>query len=112
VSEAFDQCFARFGARAWAYHAHDTYGLGIATALAAYDAGVRVFDASFGGLGGCPFAPGATGNVATEDVVFLFEKSRIRTGIELPRLLDVAVMAEDIEGATVLLNLCPGVRAS
>lgn len=74
----------------WAFHAHDTYGLGVANVLAAYDAGVRVFDASFAGLGGCPFAPGATGNVATEDVVWTFEQMGVRTGIDLTALISVA----------------------
>jgi hydroxymethylglutaryl-CoA lyase len=101
VSEAFQTCLDRFGHRPWAYHAHDTYGLGLASTFAAYAAGVRVFDAAFGGLGGCPFAPGATGNVATEDVVFLFEKSGASTGVDLPKLLDVAASAEEIEGGTV-----------
>ena len=66
----------------WAYHAHDTYGLGLATTYAAYREGVRVFDAAAGGLGGCPFAPGATGNVATEDVVWMFERMGIGTGVD------------------------------
>jgi hydroxymethylglutaryl-CoA lyase len=101
VSEVFSACIERFGRRAWAYHAHDTYGFGIASTLAAYQTGVRVFDAAFGGLGGCPFAPGATGNIATEDVVFLLEKSGIPTGIDLPKLLEVAAMAEAIEGGLV-----------
>lgn len=74
----------------WAFHGHDTFGLGIANALYAYQAGVRVFDASVAGLGGCPFAPGATGNTATEDLVFTFENMGIATGVELSRLLDVA----------------------
>jgi hydroxymethylglutaryl-CoA lyase len=72
---------------AWAYHAHDTYGLGLATTYAAYQAGLRVFDAAAGGLGGCPFAPGATGNVATEDVVWAFERMGIATGVDLDALL-------------------------
>lgn len=74
----------------WAFHGHDTYGLGVANVLAAYDAGVRVFDASFAGLGGCPFAPGATGNVATEDVVWTFERMGVPTDIDLAGLLAVA----------------------
>ncbi|QGZ93788.1 hydroxymethylglutaryl-CoA lyase [Terricaulis silvestris] len=74
----------------WAFHGHDTYGLGVANVLAAYDAGVRVFDASFAGLGGCPFAPGATGNVATEDVVWTFEQMGVRTGIDVAALISVA----------------------
>jgi hydroxymethylglutaryl-CoA lyase len=61
--------------------------MGVANALAAWQAGVRWFDASFGRLGGCPFAPGATGNVATEELVFLFEEMGVGTGIDLERLL-------------------------
>lgn len=74
----------------WAYHGHDTFGLGVANALYAYDAGIRVFDASVAGLGGCPFAPGATGNTASEDLVFTFENMGIDTGVDLAMLLDVA----------------------
>ena len=78
------------GVANWAYHGHDTFGLGVANALYAYDAGVRVFDASVAGLGGCPFAPGATGNTASEDLVFTFEHMGIDTGVDLAKLLDVA----------------------
>ncbi|WNK00668.1 hydroxymethylglutaryl-CoA lyase [Thalassospiraceae bacterium LMO-JJ14] len=78
------------GVVGWAYHGHDTFGLGVANALYAYEAGVRVFDASVAGLGGCPFAPGATGNTASEDLVFTFEHMGIATGIDLAKLLDVA----------------------
>jgi len=74
----------------WVFHGHDTFGLGVANALYAYDAGVREFDASVAGLGGCPFAPGATGNTATEDLVFTFSNMGIDTGIDLASLLDVA----------------------
>jgi len=64
-------------------HFHDTRGTGIANAWAAYQAGVRVFDASLGGLGGCPFAPKATGNIATEDLIYLMAQSGVETGIDL-----------------------------
>lgn len=64
-------------------HFHNTRGTGIANAWAAYEAGVRTFDASLGGLGGCPFAPKATGNIATEDLIYLMEQSGIATGIDL-----------------------------
>ena len=64
-------------------HFHDTRGTGIANAWAAYQAGVRVFDASLGGLGGCPFAPNATGNIATEDLIYMMERSGIASGISL-----------------------------
>ncbi|MBE7248956.1 MAG: hydroxymethylglutaryl-CoA lyase [Actinomycetospora chiangmaiensis] len=83
---------------AWALHAHDTYGLGLANVHAAYRAGVRVFDASFAGLGGCPFAPGATGNVATEDVVWMFERMGVPTGIDLDALVSVAREGAEIPG--------------
>lgn len=65
-------------------HFHDTRATGIANAWAAYEAGVRTFDASLGGLGGCPFAPGATGNIATEDLVYMMERAGVATGIDLP----------------------------
>jgi hydroxymethylglutaryl-CoA lyase len=83
----------------WAFHGHDTYGLGLANVLAAHAAGARVIDASFAGLGGCPFAPGATGNVATEDVVWTFHEMGISTGINLGRLLDVTEDGVRIPGA-------------
>ncbi|OFZ17212.1 MAG: hydroxymethylglutaryl-CoA lyase [Bdellovibrionales bacterium GWA2_49_15] len=68
-------------------HFHDTYGLAMANVCAAYEEGVRSFDASAGGLGGCPFAKGATGNVATEDVLHLFLKMGLTTGIDMQKLL-------------------------
>ena len=69
-------------------HLHDTRGLGLANAAAALDAGIRVLDASLGGLGGCPFAPGATGNIVFEDLVFLAESMGFDTGIALERLAE------------------------
>lgn len=69
-------------------HFHDTRGTGIANAWAAYQAGVQVFDASLGGLGGCPFAPNATGNIATEDLIYMMERSGIDTGIDLEAAID------------------------
>lgn len=74
----------------WALHAHDTYGLGLANVHAAYREGVTVFDASFAGLGGCPFAPGATGNVATEDVAWMFARMGVATGLDLEALVAAA----------------------
>jgi len=79
-------------------HFHDTRGQALANILAAYDLGVRVFDTSFGGLGGCPYAPGATGNVATEDVVYMFEGLGVKTGLDLDKLLSIdSWMAEKIQ---------------
>ena len=68
-------------------HFHNTRGLGLANAVAAYEEGVRSFDSSLGGLGGCPFAPGASGNVITEDLVFMFEAMGVSTGIDLDKLM-------------------------
>jgi len=70
-------------------HFHNTRGLGLANALAAYEVGVRNFDSTLGGLGGCPWAPGASGNVVTEDLVFMFESMGVRTGIDIGKLIDV-----------------------
>jgi hydroxymethylglutaryl-CoA lyase len=76
---------------ALAGHFHDTYGMAAANVWAAYEAGLRVFDASVAGLGGCPYAKGAKGNVATEDLVWLFQRSGIATGINLEALVDCAI---------------------
>lgn len=86
---------------AWAFHAHDTYGLGAANVLSAWNAGVRIFDAAFAGLGGCPFAPGATGNVATEDLVWMFERMGVATGISLDRLVAAANDVATLPGAQI-----------
>ena len=71
-------------------HFHNTRGLGLCNVLAAYEAGARRFDAALGGLGGCPFAPGASGNICTEDLVNLCEEVGIATGIDLPHLLQMS----------------------
>ncbi len=83
-----------------AFHGHDTFGLGVANALYAYQAGVRVFDAAASGLGGCPFAPGASGNTATEDLVFTFENMDIGTGVDLGALLDAAELVGAVDPAS------------
>ena len=87
VRRLFRRLRAELGAQAGAAHMHNTRGLGLANCLAAYDEGVRTFDASLGGLGGCPYAPGASGNVVTEDLVFMFEAMGVRSGIDIERLL-------------------------
>lgn len=79
-------------------HFHDTRGQALANILAAYNLGVKIFDTSLGGLGGCPYAPGATGNVATEDVVYMFHGMGIKTGLDLNKLVDLNPMvAEKIQ---------------
>lgn len=72
-------------------HFHDTYGQAIGNIWAAYCCGMRVFDSSVAGLGGCPYAPGAKGNVATEDVVYMFDRAGIKTGVDLDRLVETGV---------------------
>jgi hydroxymethylglutaryl-CoA lyase len=99
-------------------HFHNTRGLGLANALAAYEEGVRNFDSSMGGLGGCPFAPGASGNVITEDLVFMFEAMGVSTGIDLARLFEArkilvdAIPDEPVYGHTPLAGLPKGFRAA
>ncbi|MGE4323850.1 MAG: hydroxymethylglutaryl-CoA lyase [Sphingobium sp.] len=100
IAALFASAMARFPQIGrWAYHGHDTYGLGVANALAAIGSGVRVIDGSVGGLGGCPFAPGATGNVATEDLVWTLEQTGLSTGIDLDALAGIAHSAAALPGA-------------
>jgi len=87
VRRLFHRVRTVIGDKTGAAHMHNTRGLGLANCLAAHDAGVRTFDASQGGLGGCPYAPGASGNVVTEDLVFMFEAMGLVTGIDLQKLL-------------------------
>jgi hydroxymethylglutaryl-CoA lyase len=87
-------------------HLHNTRGLGLANVLAGLEVGITTFDSSLGGLGGCPFAPGASGNIVTEDLVFMLESMGLKTGIDLPRLLEVrrilleALPSEELYGFT------------
>lgn len=86
----------RFGRKKLAIHLHDTQALGLVNAAAAIHAGVRLFDASVGGLGGCPFAPGAAGNLATEDLVFMAHKMGFETGVDLAQLWKVVQLAKGV----------------
>jgi hydroxymethylglutaryl-CoA lyase len=87
------------GSKPVCVHLHDTRGMGIANAAAALDAGARVLDGSLGGLGGCPFAPGATGNVVFEDLAFLCESKGFSTGIDIDRLVAVrSILASEMPG--------------
>lgn len=81
-----------------ALHLHDTYGMALANVVAGLDAGVTRYDAAIGGLGGCPYAPGARGNVATEDLVFMLHRMGIGTGIDEDALMDAARFAEALVG--------------
>jgi hydroxymethylglutaryl-CoA lyase len=92
-------------------HLHNTRGLGLANALAGLEEGITTLDASLGGLGGCPFAPGASGNIVTEDLAFMLEAMGLKTGVDLERLLDVRrklsqwLPAESIFGFTAEAGL-------
>ena len=88
-------------ARADGFHGHNTRNTGYANCLAALDAGARVLDASVGGLGGCPFSPRATGNVATEDLVYLLAGEGIETGIDLDALVGISQWLENVLGRTL-----------
>lgn len=87
VQRLFERAFAAVGERLACAHFHDTRGLGLANACAAWRAGVRRFDASHGGIGGCPHAPGASGNVATEDLAWMFNAMGAPTGLDVDALL-------------------------
>ena len=83
-------------------HFHDTRGTGLANVVAALDCGIRRFDASLGGLGGCPYAPGASGNIVMEDLVFLLEGMGLKTGVDLAKLLAVREIPARSLGAASL----------
>jgi hydroxymethylglutaryl-CoA lyase len=117
VKRLFSRVRREIGGKLEGAHFHNTRGLGLANALAAYEEGVRHFDSSMGGLGGCPFAPGASGNVITEDLVFMFESMGLSTGIDLDKLfkarelLAQAIPEEPIYGHTPLAGLPKGFSA-
>jgi len=100
VSALFKELYRTVGSDvAVGAHFHDTRGLGLANAFAALDAGVRELDASLGGLGGCPYAPGASGNIVTEDLVFMLESMGMRTGVDLDKLMEAReIMAAQLNG--------------
>jgi len=105
VGRLIDAVGERVGDFGLGVHFHNTRGAGIACALAAVQHGVRNLDASTGGLGGCPFAPGASGNIATEELVYMLEDMGITTGIDLDASIRAAAVAEEIVGHTVPSNL-------
>jgi hydroxymethylglutaryl-CoA lyase len=118
VRRVFRRVKREIGDKLEGAHFHNTRGLGLANALAAYEEGVRSFDSSMGGLGGCPFAPGASGNVITEDLVFMFESMGIATGIDFDKLLAAraimhgGVPDEPLYGHMALAGLPKGFRAA
>ena len=106
----FGRMAAAFGAERLAAHLHDTRALALANAWQALECGVRKFDASAGGLGGCPFAPGAAGNLATEDLVSMLHQAGFQTGIDLTALLDVVLGMESLLGRPVGGRSLPWLR--
>lgn len=94
-----------------AVHFHDTYGMGCANALAAYEVGVRTFDASAGGLGGCPYAPGAAGNTATEDLIFMFNGMGVKTGVDLDAQVAASALIEAVLGHALPSHTYRALRA-
>jgi hydroxymethylglutaryl-CoA lyase len=102
IKRMFKRLFAELGDKAGGAHLHNTRGQGLANVVAALDAGVTTFDASQGGIGGCPYAPGASGNIVTEDLVYLLESMGLDTGIDIEKLLDARkVLAEGLPGEPI-----------
>jgi len=93
-------------------HFHDTRGTGIANAWAAVEAGVAVLDASLGGLGGCPFAKGAAGNIATEDLLYLLDHSGIETGVSLAAMVEANAWFEGVLGRPLPSRAARAIRAA
>ncbi|MEH6569268.1 MAG: hydroxymethylglutaryl-CoA lyase [Halioglobus sp.] len=98
VRSLMEQLVDEYGEKRLACHFHDTRAMGLANIFAAIESGVRRFDSALGGLGGCPFAPGAKGNVATEDVVMMCEQMNFSTGVKMPELLNAVALVSAITG--------------
>lgn len=94
VEELLVQLLSRFDSHHFALHFHDTRGMALANVLRAMDVGIKTFDSSIGGLGGCPYAPGASGNVATDDLVYMLEHMGFKTGVNQVKLQQAAVFIQ------------------
>lgn len=101
VRGCLERALERFPTEKLALHLHDTRGLGLANALVGLEAGMRTFDSSVGGMGGCPYAPGASGNLGSEDLVHLLQTAGVGTGVDLDKLLDVSRLLENDYGTTL-----------
>lgn len=106
VADLVESALAEIGPEQLTLHFHDTRGLGLANVLAAYEVGARRFDAALGGLGGCPFAPGASGNIATEDTAAMFDEMGIPTGLDIDALISIArslpaLVGHDVPGQLI-----------
>ncbi len=118
VKQAVREVRAAVGRVLWGLHLHDTLGLGLANALAGLEEGIRAFDSCLAGLGGCPYAPGASGNVVTEDLVFMLESMGFETGIDLPKLFEArrilreGLPEEELHGQVSRAGLPPTFKAA
>jgi hydroxymethylglutaryl-CoA lyase len=101
VADVLVPLLSEFGPDRLALHFHDTYGMGLANVEQALRMGISTFDTSSAGIGGCPYAPGATGNLATEDLVYLLHGRGISTGVDLSRLVEAGMLLEDVLGYAV-----------
>jgi hydroxymethylglutaryl-CoA lyase len=101
VKEVCEQAQSKYPAMEWTLHFHNTRGMGLANALAAVEVGINRFDSSLGGLGGCPYAPGATGNVCTEELVHMFDLMGYNTNMNLDLLLECSAQLRDLVGRTL-----------
>ena len=101
VARVLEHLVPKFSGIEWTLHTHDTRAMAIPNILAAMEYGVTNFDSSIGGLGGCPFAPGASGNVCSEDLVHCLAAMGVQTGIDLDRLLGVSRRVQEIVGRTL-----------
>jgi hydroxymethylglutaryl-CoA lyase len=111
VQAAMEQALRHYPLAEVSGHFHDTYGQALANIYACLEMGVHVFDASVGGLGGCPYAKGATGNVATEDVVFLLNGLGIETGVDLDTLVDAGAFISGVLGRAPVSRVASAVLA-
>jgi hydroxymethylglutaryl-CoA lyase len=116
VKEVVRAVRAEIGPAVYGLHLHDTCGLGVANALAGLEEGIRAFDSCLAGLGGCPYAPGASGNVVTEDLVFMLESMGFRTGVDIGKLLEsravlhAGLPGEPLNGQVAKAGLPPTFR--
>lgn len=108
VKRMFRRLISELGDKAGGAHLHNTRGQGLANVVAALDAGVATFDASQGGIGGCPYAPGATGNIVTEDLVYLLESMGLDTGIDIGKLIDARRILEEALPGEPIYGFVPG----
>ena len=111
MTHLFETLARRYGPERLAGHFHDTRAMGLTLTWVAIECGIRKFDSSIGGLGGCPFAPGATGNLATEDLVFMLTEAGFETGIDLDGLRRAVAVAEDLTGRSLGGRITPFLQA-